>query len=190
MNHAKNVQEEFATIDLLLPSNTLTGRTDAFILAWVKIEKQIRRIFTYVVYQSPAFSSKDDIIKIIASNPRLYFENFVKGFDALYPTPFDQIIGSRYAKFMKDFARIKKYRNKILHGQLTGLALDAAKLTTEVELMREWVSLVAEKMCAEIGYDGVEPNAFRKSNVKNFSSRYNRNIQDAKDLKSFVAQFM
>jgi hypothetical protein len=185
-----NVQEEFATVDLLLPSKTLTGRTDAFILAWVKVEKQIRRIFTYLVYQFPVFSSKDDIIKIITSNNRLYFDNFVTGFNAIYPSAFDQIVGPRYAKFMKEFARIKKYRNKILHGQLTGLALDSKQLSTEVEFMREWVSLVAEKMNAEIGYDGVEPKAFRKSSVNNFSTRYKLHIRDAQELKGFIEKSM
>jgi hypothetical protein len=190
MNYINNVREEFATVDLLLPSKTFTGRTDAFILAWVKVEKQIRRIVTYLLYQFPAFCSKDDIVRIIASSRSLYFDNFVRGFDALYRTPFDNIIGSSYAEFMENFARIRTYRNKILHGQLTGLALDAEQLQTEVELMRQWVTLVAEKMFAEIGYDGVAPNAFRKSHFKNFPTRYKLDLRDARDLEHFVRHSM
>ncbi len=159
MNYLKNVREEFATVDLLLPSNTFTGRTDAFILAWVKVEKQIRRIVTYLPYQFPAFTSKDDIVRIIASSNNPYFDNFVKGFNAVYRIPFDNILGGSCGQFDKNLARIKKYRNKILHGQLTGLALDAKQLQVEVELMRQWITLVAEKMSAEIGYDGIEPKA-------------------------------
>lgn len=41
MGYADNLAEEFATVDLLLPSKTRTGRTDAFIISWVKVKKQI-----------------------------------------------------------------------------------------------------------------------------------------------------
>ena len=65
---------EFKTIQVLLDSSTKTGRTDAFIIACTKFEKQARRIFTYTIYQFPTFdlSHYKDILNVVASK-RLFF---------------------------------------------------------------------------------------------------------------------
>jgi hypothetical protein len=61
--------EEFATVDILLDSATRTGRTDAFIISFTKLEKQVRHIFTFLIYQFPEFdlSDYDNILVLIAS---------------------------------------------------------------------------------------------------------------------------
>ena len=73
-------RDEFETIDLLVESNTKSGRTDAFIIAFTKLEKQARRIFTYTIYQYPVFKLNhyQDILNLIASKRYLYFQNFIK----------------------------------------------------------------------------------------------------------------
>ena len=43
-------EKDFETIKILVESNTETGRTDAFIISYTKTEKQVRRIFTNLVY--------------------------------------------------------------------------------------------------------------------------------------------
>ena len=117
-------KKEFETVEILINSNTKTGRTDAFIIAFTKLEKQVRRIFTYTIFQFPAFdlSCYRNILAVIASKKFLYFENFVNGFDVIYPKSFEAVIGGAfYTSFLKDdFPRIQKLRNKILHGQPTG----------------------------------------------------------------------
>ncbi len=187
MNYEDNVKEEFATIDLLLPSDTKTGRTDAFILAYTKLDKQIRKIFTYLVFQSDGLSDSSKIIGIIAADRGLYPEHFIKGFDALYRIPFAEIMADNYDEFENDRKRIKNYRDKMLHGQLTGESLDSKKLTEEVNLIRKWISLIAEKMSEKIGYDGVGQNSFRKSDPdKGFSNLFECKINNSDELNEFI----
>lgn len=155
MSLPPGVIDEFETVEALLKSSFPTGHTDSFIIAWVKSEKQVRRIFTYLVYQFPVFSIKDtpDIISLVASKHGLYFENFIAGFDALYPRTFKDVVGpSEYDRFHTELGRIKQYRNKILHGQPTGQNLTAHELTKEINTIRNWCALVARTMKVEIGF--------------------------------------
>lgn len=191
MGYKENVDAEFATIDLLLPSDTSTGRTDAFILAYTKLDKQIRKIFTYLVFQSEGFSSSSDIVDIIASDRGLYPKHFIKGFDGLYSSSFEDILGDKYTDFRDNqLERISKYRNKILHGQVTGQRLSADDLTQEVTLIREIVELIAEKMSDEIGYDGLGRNSLRKSDIANLTNQYKMEINNNADLEDFINKVM
>ncbi|MEW6649413.1 MAG: hypothetical protein AB1453_04395 [Chloroflexota bacterium] len=182
--------DEFETIEILINSKTKTGRTDAFIIAFTKLEKQARRIFTYTVYQFPAFglSQYKEILAVIASKRFLYFDNFIKGFDDLYPQNFESIVGSDvYKPFLStDFPRIQKLRNKILHGQPTGKNLSANDLKKEIGAIQKWCQSVAESMMTEIGFDGLEWNSFRKNCNKNLAATYKVNISDLNMLNVFI----
>jgi len=186
----KGFQEEFATIDILVNSNTRTGRTDAFIVAFTKLEKQVRRLFSYTIYQYPAFTFTHykDILAVIASKRFLDFDNYIKGFDALYPKSYEHIIGSAlYTPFIKsDFPRIKSIRNKVLHGQPTGQGLSSSDLNAEIAVIRNWCLQVAESMMTEIDYDGLEWNSFRKCRAKDLAVNYKGNISGIKELKVFI----
>lgn len=183
-------KDEFETIEILVNSDTKTGRTDAFIIAFTKLEKQARRIFTYTIYQFSAFdlSHYRDVLTVIASKRFLYFENFIKGFDVIYPKSFEVIVGSSlYNSFLKtDFPRIQKLRNKILHGQPTGKNLSTNDLKKEIDVIQKWCLNVAESMMTEIGYDGLEWNSFRKNIDKNLASTYKISISDIKELDTFI----
>jgi hypothetical protein len=48
-------EAEFATVDLIIRSNAETRGVDAFALALLKAERQIRRLFIHLVYQFPCF---------------------------------------------------------------------------------------------------------------------------------------
>ena len=187
-------EKDFETVKILVGSDTETGRTDAFIVAYTKTEKQVRRIFTNLVYQFPAFdlSHYEEIVSVIASKRLLYFENFVHGFDTIYPKSFRVIVGEPiYIQFLNtDFVRIKKYRNKILHGQPTGEQLSSDDLNCEITIMREWCSKVAESMNKEIGFDGFQRNSFRKNANKNLAANYKVKITDLTSLDTFIENNM
>lgn len=46
-----SIEDEFATVDVLLCTGAETLGVDAFALSLIKAEKQARRLFTYLVYQ-------------------------------------------------------------------------------------------------------------------------------------------
>lgn len=186
----KGFQDEFETIEILVNSNTKTGRTDAFIIAFTKIEKQVRRVFTYTVYQYPAFklSQYKEILATIASKKFLYFENFIKGFNGIYPKSFEDVVGaSLYKPFLStDFPRIQRLRNKILHGQPTGKNLSATDLQKEIDVMQKWCKCVAESMMIEVGFDGLEWNSFKKNRSKDLAFTYKATITDVNMLDAFI----
>lgn len=188
VGYLDNLAEEFATVDLLLPSKTRTGRTDAFIISWVKVEKQIRRLFVYTVFQFECFSEakkdKDGIRDLISANRSLYLPHFVKGFNELSPRSLKSIVGNKYQKSLGEISRIKPYRDKILHGQLTNDSLDSAKLQKEVKILQEWVSLIAEKLWDEIEYDGLS-NSFTKSQSVKFP-KLKATINNIDELREFI----
>lgn len=187
--YIKSVMDEFATVDILVQSDTTTGRTDAFVISWVKIEKQARRILSYLLYQFPAFTKLNtkDIENTISSKRNLYFETFIRGFDRLYPISFSDIVGTvDYTTFITELNRIKQYRNKILHGQPTGLRLTSDQLTREIILMKNWCSLVGKSMEDEINFDGFTRNSFRKNTSKDLSSHFRCNITNIAELNTFL----
>jgi hypothetical protein len=186
----KGYEEEFATVELLLHSKTRTGRTDAFIISYAKLEKQPRRLFCYLIFHYPNIniSHFNAIVAILESKRYLDFDNYIKGIDALYPKSYETIIGSQiYSTFMKsNFKRIKEYRNKILHGQLTGHKLSANELRTEVEIIRGWCKQSAVSMKREINYDGLEWNAFRKNIQRELASEYKIKRLTLPELDAFI----
>ncbi len=187
-------KNEFETIELLVNSKTKTGRTDAFIIAFTKLEKQARRIFTYIVFQYPAFdlSQYRKILTAIASKRHIYFEDFIKGFDCIYLKTFEDVVGSAlYKPFLStDFPRIQKLRNKILHGQPTGKNLSAADLKKEIDVIKRWCEVVSNAMMTEIGFDGLEWNSFRKNHDKDLASTYKTKISDLDMLDTFMEMNM
>ncbi|MEN6292038.1 MAG: hypothetical protein ABFD07_08520 [Methanobacterium sp.] len=182
--------DEFKTLSILVDSNTKTGRTDAFIIAFTKLEKQARRLFAYIVFQSPAFNicQYKEILDVLANKRFLYFENFIKGFDGIYPKTYKIIIGSdKYKQFFSiDFPRIQKLRNKMLHGQPTGENLSAIELIKEIQVVQNWCKDVAISMMAEIGFDGLEWNSFRKNTATDLASTYKVDFSDLKALDSYI----
>lgn len=194
MNETKDFFAEFETVDILVKSHTKSGRTDAFIIAFTKMEKQVRRIFTYLVYQYPVFNLNHyrQIIDTVASKRYLYFRNFIQGFDAICPKSFESIVGAQpFSQLLTiDLPRIKSYRDKILHGQPTGKNLAAEDLVKEIDLMRNWCLLVATNMDAEIGFDGLQWNSFRKNNLKNIATTYKVNITTIQGIDDFIENNM
>ena len=82
-----NSAREFATVDLIVSSDAETRGVDAFALALIKAERQIRRLVTHLVYQFPCFTKKHikSLRNELGKNRRVYFEGFERGFNVLYP---------------------------------------------------------------------------------------------------------
>jgi hypothetical protein len=120
------LKEEFATVEALWHSTAKTKRVDALMLSWVKYEKQLRRLFCFLVFQHPKIDASEinKVVAVLAENRDLYPETFISGIAALGVTSLADLLGSRHAELWREISRIKKYRNKLMHGQVTGLMGD------------------------------------------------------------------
>src|SRR5256885_10178325 len=70
---------EFATVETLWNSDAETRRVDALALSWIKYEKQLRRLFSFFVYQHAKITKDrlDAVIAAFAENHNLYPETFI-----------------------------------------------------------------------------------------------------------------
>jgi hypothetical protein len=53
LNIPETLRVEFSTVQALWDSEAETRRVDALILSWTKYEKQLRRLFCFLVFQHP-----------------------------------------------------------------------------------------------------------------------------------------
>lgn len=161
----KPLEQEFATVETLWHSTGETRRVDALLLSWVKYEKQLRRLFCFLVYQHPMVTDKtiNSVISVLANNNALYPETFIRGIKALGVTPIPVLVGSQHAALATEVARIKKYRNKLMHGQATGLSIQSTQLERDVKWLIAWVEALAIGAEAAFGYDGLRRKTFREA---------------------------
>jgi hypothetical protein len=188
-----SVLKEFETVSLLLRSRAETRGVDAFALSLIKAERQIRRLFTHLVFQFPEFRPGDGVrlTRVLAKKRRVYFDGFIAGFDALYPRSVATIIGAPdYARLKKRLEEAAPHRNKIFHGQLTGKSLTRPVLLGLVKDIREWCERLGEGAMAEFRYDGFGRNAFRKSEVIDLWARYKDRIASLDDYDTFIETHM
>jgi hypothetical protein len=163
-----NFEHEFETIEILVNSNLETRGIDAFTLALIKTERQIRKLFTFLIYQHPNYSTKDiyKLRDILAKNRNMYFDNFIKGIDLIYSKTIKEVYGKDFDNHLKKLIEYKSDRNKIFHGQLTNKYLDREELLERIEIIKYWSKTLATKYSSEIGYDGFGRNSFQKSHTK------------------------
>lgn len=168
------LKEEFATIEALWNTTAETKRVDCLVLSWVKYEKQLRRLFSFFVFQHPNITEEDvgDVVLTFAENNRLYPETFIEGITRLGVASVSEIIGDSYEELWSEIDRIKSYRNKIMHGQLTGKDLQCSQLENDVIMIVRWMAALADAADAAYGYDGVRRNTFV------FSKKTQINIQN------------
>ncbi|MCE9564640.1 MAG: hypothetical protein K8U57_21615 [Planctomycetes bacterium] len=180
--------EEFATVDLLLKSETETRGIDAFALTLIKSEKQLRRLVTHLIYQFPAFNGTHILLlrDALAKNRQVYADGFRIGFNALYRKSIRQLIGLEHDGLLKRLDEATKYRNKIFHGQLTHDSLSRQELLDYVRDMRRWCELLAKGATEEFHYDGCG-DSFRKSMVTNLGEGLLIKMTSIADYKKFIA---
>lgn len=160
-----NFENEFAGINLLLKSNLETRGVDSFVLALIKVEKQIRKIFTYLIYQHPNYSKKNikDLRVVLANNRHMYFLNFIVGINKIYPSSIEKIFGNTYNDTLNKINQYIVERNKIFHGQVTNDGLSRPDLIERVKIMEYWCKTISENFQNEIDYDGFGRNSYQKA---------------------------
>ena len=183
---------EFETVDLVLSSKAETRAVDAFALSLIKCERQIRRLVTHIVFQYPCFGFSDipALRSSLSSNREVYFEGFVRGFDAIYPRSIQDLIGQGCDQLRLRLDEAIDHRNKIFHGQLTKSWLTRQELIDYVSDIRSWCSALATAANAEINYDGFARDSFRKSEVLRIWNRYKLQLTGINDYGDFIQQHM
>lgn len=153
---------EFATVELLWRSSAETRRTDSLLLSWIKHEKQLRRLFCFLIFQHASITREtiESVIAALAENKNLNPETFLEGIRALGVTPVPQLLGAHYPRLWPELTRIKKARNKLMHGQITGKNLSSDQLEQDVLLLIDWISRLADGAQETFGYDGLRRNTY------------------------------
>ena len=184
-----SLSREFENIDVLLKNRTETTGVDCFSLAVIKLERQMRRLFTYSVFQFQCFTDSDipGLRQTLVEQKRAYFEGFIRGMDALHPQPVSQLIGADYAVLFLIVTQATDYRNKIFHGQLTSDALDTGALLSIVESIRVWCRLLGDAAGRYFGYSGFT-SSFRKASDSAFLSGYQSTLSGIPGYKAFLVE--
>jgi len=156
---------EFQTIELLEKSQAETRAVDAFALALIKAERQLRKLFTFLIFQNSAFDRESvaELRNTLAKKKAIYFEGFLRGFNEISPVPVDQLVGADYTDLRKALDEAIAIRNKVFHGQVTDQSLSREDLFHYVNQIRKWCQLLANTATKEIGYDGFGRNSYRKA---------------------------
>lgn len=153
----ESLKEEFETVEVIWQSNAKTRRVDALLLCWIKYEKQLRRLFSFLVFQHQKIDrgNIDGIIAAIANNGRLYPDTFMVAIGELSGKPLRSLLNDHCEKLLANIdERINIYRNKLIHGQMTGLGLSSAQIEKDVILLMDWIHSFGETAKKEYGYDG------------------------------------
>jgi hypothetical protein len=163
LNIPPALKQEFATVEAIWVSGAETRRVDSLMLSWVKYEKQLRRLFCFLVYQHPNITDKsiDWVLSIMSQNNSLYPDTFIRGIRALGVLPVPTLIGHNYTQLAAEVARIKKYRNKLMHGQVTGLSIQSNQLEHDVKWLVQWITELGAGADVAFGYDGLRRNTYR-----------------------------
>ena len=172
-----NFSQDFATVDLILESDFVTRGVDSFVLSLIKAEKQLRRIFTYLIFQNTAFTHLDyfDLRTTLANNRKLYFESFIKGINIISPRPIKDIYGEDYETDLNSLLLFTNDRNKIFHGQITQDGLSRQDLLNRVEIIKKWCKTLGNNFLLDIDFDGFS-DSYRKSKLNftlNFDEMFN-----------------
>lgn len=179
-------KEEFETVDLIVGSTADTRGVDAFALSLIKHERQLRRLFTHLVYQSQAFNNShvEQLRSALAKNRRVYADGFIKGFNALYSRTIKDLVGAEHDHLFTRLTEATGYRNKIFHGQLTQDALSRSGLLYVTD-MKRWCELLAGTARAEFQYDGFG-DSFLKSRDATLAAKLKHQFASVADYEAFI----
>lgn len=186
------VSAEFATIDLILASSAETRGVDAFALSVIKIERQLRKLFTHLIFQFPCFSNADveTLRDTLSSNNSVYFEGIENGINHLFSCTVQNLVGTNYEHLRGRVDEAISYRNKIFHGQLTDEHLEREALLSLVAELRAWCVALADGAIQHIGYDGFMRNSFQKSSSSEIFRAYKVQFNNTADYVEFIKGHM
>jgi hypothetical protein len=187
-----DVAEEFRTVDLLKESTAETRGVDAFALALIKAERQLRRLVTHLIFQYPCFAPHDvgALRYALSKNRHVYLDGFERGFNAIYRRSIQELIGTEYDRLREQLRIAIKHRNKIFHGQLTLDCLSRDELFEFVSEIRLWCSKLAYCAISEFGYDGFGRDSFQKSVIPDLATRFRRQFNGIQDYAEFIKRIM
>lgn len=187
-----SANQEFDTVDLIVNSTSETRGVDAFALSVIKAERQLRKLFTHLVFQFPCFGSSDigALRDALANNKRIYFSEIENCINALCSSTVEKMVGADYSRLRKRVEEAIECRNKIFHGQLTQRFLAREDLLGFVQDIRGWCDALTEGAVSHIGYDGFARNSFRKSASRDLSANFKVQFSRVDDYAQFLKQHM
>lgn len=173
-----------------------TRGVDAFSLAWLRAERQIRRLLTNLVFQATAFDRKDmDTLKdALAKNPKnLYFRHFEAAPNALAGIPTSDVVDD-YARLKGQMDLAWKRRNKLFHGLLTGDNLGTKDLLDLTADITTWCKNLSDGASERFGYDGFDgpcwgTSYWKRAGHKHYAdivSRVDKKLTDVPSYKTFL----
>lgn len=187
-----SANQEFDTVDLIVNSTSETRGVDAFALSVIKAERQLRKLFTHLVFQFPCFGSSDigALRDALANNKRIYFSEIENCINALCSSTVEKMVGADYSRLRQRVEEAIECRNKIFHGQLTQRFLTREDLLGFVQDIRGWCDALTEGAVSHIGYDGFARNSFRKSANCDLSANFKVQFSRVDDYAQFLKQHM
>jgi hypothetical protein len=179
---------EFATVQAVWGCGGATRRVDALLLSWAKYEKQLRRLFCFLVFQHPKITEKtvDDMVAVLADNNRLYADTFERAIETLKVAPLAELVGDSYETLKGEMRRIKSYRNKLMHGQITGKKITALEIERDVHFLIQWISTLANGAQVKFGYDGIGRNTYRAAKANGEVAVEEFPFQSAAEFKEWL----
>jgi hypothetical protein len=120
-----------------------------------------------LIFQNPTFdrTSVADLRNTLAKKNKIYFDGFLRGFDAISPASVAQLVGADYTTLRTALDDATEIRNKIFHGQVTDQVLSREDLFRYVDQIRVWCQRLAHAATTVIGYDGFGRNSYRKASA-------------------------
>lgn len=149
-------ESEFQSINLLLNSDCESRGVDTFCLAWIKLEKQLRKISANLIYQASDVTAADQgrMREALYSHGSLAHTTFIGAIRHLTGVTVGDLIGARYDYLKRAADASYRNRQKIFHGQQTDQRLTRDALIRSVGNIREWCELLSVGASARFGYDG------------------------------------
>lgn len=189
MKGTLSYKKEFDIIDYICLSDYETRGVDAFSLALIKSERQLRKIFTFLIFQSPYFNKENSkiLIKTLAKNKKIYSKHFIIGIDSILENSFESVYGELYKNDIEAINKLYPYRNKIFHGQISGESLKRSDLLEKIDLIKRWCQNCSLHFENLIGYDGFSRNSLRKS-TKIINLQIN--IESEEELEKFIKSLL
>lgn len=179
---------EFQPVDTIIGSEHPTRGLDAFTLTYLRAERQVRKIFTHLVYQSDAFGPGDGELlrQALHDAKRLAFKNFDKGIRRLSDTSLEAMVGGEYHRLAARLLEAKTVRDKLFHGQLSDKYLGTNDLFAYERDIREWCRLLGEGARLVIGYDGIGKDSHHKARRAIIVAMATKHLPDLDAYKEFL----
>jgi hypothetical protein len=184
-----HTSDEFSTVDILLQSDADSRAVDAFVISWVKLEKQLRRLTSNLIFQhsniEKGVSGHEGVIRnAILQKRTANHDRFIGAIYLLSGHSVKYLVGDQYPTLKREIGTAYKYRNKIFHGQQTGQSLTRSDLEKCIASMKDWCELLAKGASEHIGYNGFSKNSLQKNGKAQITEKVDNALADG--LEKFI----